>query len=135
MTHFADVRQDAVFSRSLTVTEQLMGAFLSISGDDNPLHTDEVFARAQGFQGRVAYGNLIALMISSLVGVEMKSLNVMLISETIAFRKPVYCGDTLTLTATVAATMDAVQVAELKYQADNQGGDLVASGKIMVKFL
>ena len=135
MTHYADVREDAVFSRALTVTDRLMEAFLSISGDDNPLHTDEAFARAQGFQGRVAYGNLIALMISSLVGVEMKSLNVMLISETIAFRKPVYGGDTISLTATVAAKIDAMQVAELKYQADNQSGELVASGKIMVKFL
>lgn len=135
MTHYADVREDAVFSRALTVTDRLMGAFLSISGDDNPLHTDEAFARAQGFQGRVAYGNLIALMISSLVGVEMKSLNVMLISETIAFRKPVYGGDTISLKATVAAKIDAMQVAELKYQADNQSGELVASGKIMVKFL
>ena len=135
MTHYAGVQEDAVFSRALTVTDRLMGAFLSISGDDNPLHTDEAFARAQGFQGRVAYGNLIALMISSLVGVEMKSLNVMLISETIAFRKPVYGGDTISLKATVAAKIDAMQVAELKYQADNQAGELVASGKIMVKFL
>jgi acyl dehydratase len=124
-----------VFSRALTVTDELLGAFLSISGDDNPLHTDESFARAQGFRGRVAYGNLIALMISSLVGVEMKSLNAMLISETLSFRQPVYCGDTISLTATVASKVDAMEVAELKYRADNQAGELVASGKIMVKFL
>jgi len=135
MSHYSELKDGAVFSRELAVTPELMSAFRSISGDDNRLHTDDSFARSLGFQGRVAYGNLIALLISSVIGVEMKHMNAMLVSETITFRKPVYCGDVVTLRAKVAARLDAAEAAELKYRVENQLPDLVASGTIQVKFL
>jgi 3-hydroxybutyryl-CoA dehydratase len=135
MSHYAELKNGDSFTRHLTVTDSLMQSFREISGDDNPLHVNEGFATAQRFAGRVAYGNLIGLMISSAVGVEMQALDPMLISETIVFHKPIYCGDTIVLTASVSTKMDATEVAELKYRAENQQRELVASGKILVKFL
>ena len=42
--------------------------FKELTGDINPLHTDEAFAIQHGFSGRVAYGMLTAALISSLGG-------------------------------------------------------------------
>lgn len=52
-----------------TITEDMTAAFHRLSGDPNPLHTDEAFARAHGFQGRVVYGMLTASLLSTLGGI------------------------------------------------------------------
>jgi acyl dehydratase len=42
-----------------TITEADIGAFAGLSGDFNPLHTDEVFAQSVGLPGRIAHGPMI----------------------------------------------------------------------------
>lgn len=53
---------------SYTVTSDKLDMFKELTGDINPLHTDEAFAIKHGFSGRVAYGMLTAALISSLGG-------------------------------------------------------------------
>lgn len=55
-------------SFSRVVTAEMMDQFLEISGDENPLHNDETYAREKGFPGRVVYGMLTASLISTLGG-------------------------------------------------------------------
>lgn len=51
-----------------TVSETKMRGYCDITGDLNPLHNDESFAREKGFDGRVVYGLLNASYFSTLVG-------------------------------------------------------------------
>ena len=135
MSNFAALTLGDEFVRELTVSEELMAAFRSWSGDDHPLHNDLQFAAAKGFPRRVAYGNLLGLMVSALVGVEMFPFEVMLASQSIIYRKPVLLGDTVTMRGVVDHKQDALRVAELKISVRNQQGTLVASGKVQVKGL
>ena len=53
---------------SATITEEMMSAFRTLSGDPNPLHIDADFARAHGFPDRVVYGMLTASLLSTFGG-------------------------------------------------------------------
>lgn len=59
-------------SFSTTITEDMMVAFHELSGDPNPLHTDEEFSRAHGFPSCVVYGLLTASFLSRLGGVSSR---------------------------------------------------------------
>ena len=50
------------------VTEEKMKSFLELTGDVNPLHTDDEYAKGKGHSGRVVYGMLTASLISTLGG-------------------------------------------------------------------
>lgn len=54
--------------RSFIVSLAVYTAFQQCSGDYNPLHTDEEFARGKGFPERVMYGNILNAFVSMLIG-------------------------------------------------------------------
>lgn len=51
------------------ITDDMMERFKDITGDCNPLHTDDKFAEAHGYPKRIAYGMLTASFLSTLAGV------------------------------------------------------------------
>tara|TARA_B110001454_G_scaffold212949_1_gene230396 strand:- start:378 stop:779 length:402 start_codon:yes stop_codon:yes gene_type:complete len=122
------------FATELKITEHLIKSFADISGDINPLHTDPDYAKEKGFLKTVAYGNLLGLLISTLIGVKLKSKEVMLLTQTVNYKKPIYAGDTIILTGTVSNIVSAVNSIELKLIFSN-GHQTVASGKCTFKCL
>lgn len=101
-------------SSERTVTEQDVTAFGDATGDLNPVHFDEEFARKTVFRGRVAHGALSIGYISALLGTQLPGDGSIFLSASIVFKTPVRIGDTVTTTATVknvngrAAVMDCV---------------------------
>ncbi len=119
-------------SFTVTVTEDMLSSFKAITGDNNPLHNDEDFAKAKGQSGRVAYGMLTASFLSTLAGVYLPGERSLIQQVEIKFAKPVYIGDTLTVTGQVAEKNDTVQRIELKVTITNQDGAKVLRGKMGV---
>ncbi len=119
-------------SFTVTVTEDMLTSFKAITGDNNPLHNDEDFAKAKGQPGRVAYGMLTASFLSTLAGVYLPGERSLIQQVEIKFAKPVYIGDTLTVTGQVAEKNDTVQRIELKVTIINQEGAKVLRGKMGV---
>ncbi len=119
-------------SFTVTVTEDMLSSFKAITGDNNPLHNDEDFAKAKGQPGRVAYGMLTASFLSTLAGVYLPGERSLIQQVEIKFAKPVYIGDTLTVTGQVAEKNDTVQRIELKVTITNQEGAKVLRGKMGV---
>ena len=52
------------------VTEEDLDLFAKVSGDYNPVHMDEEFARKTPFRGRIAHGALIASFISGVLPIK-----------------------------------------------------------------
>ncbi len=119
-------------SFTVTVTEDMISSFKAITGDNNPLHNDEDFAKAKGQPGRVAYGMLTASFLSTLAGVYLPGERSLIQQVEIKFAKPVYIGDTLTVTGQVAEKNDTVQRIELKVTITNQDAAKVLRGKMGV---
>lgn len=83
------------------VTEDMIESFADVSGDYNPLHLDEEYAKSTMFNGRIAHGILGASFISKIFGTEMPGKGSVYISQTLRFLAPVRIGDTVTTTVEV----------------------------------
>lgn len=106
--YFEELPEGSTFtSPSRVVTVEDIEAFIRLSGDDNRLHTDDAFAREQGFERRIAHG---ALVVSLATGLAWQTG--MLRDTTIAFRSiedwkfsaPVYPGDEIMLQGRISET-------------------------------
>ena len=122
-------------SYSMTITEDMMDAFHQLSGDPNPLHTDEEFAQAHGFKNRVVYGMLTASMLSALGGGYLPGKLCLIQSVETKFLRPVFIGDTLKIRGVVDELHDSVRQAVLKVEIRNQHGDKVLRGVMKVGVL
>ena len=82
--------------RSHTVTEGDIVAFAAVSGDDNPAHMDEAFAKTTSFGGRIAHGMLSAAYVSAVLGTQLPGPGSIYVSQNLRFRRPVRIGDEVT---------------------------------------
>ncbi|SOC04309.1 MaoC family dehydratase [Pseudobutyrivibrio ruminis] len=115
-------------SFKVKITEEMLDAFKGITGDVNPLHNDEEFAKAKGHPGRVAYGMLTASFLSTLAGVYIPGERSLIQQVETKFAKPVYIGDELTVTGEIVELVESVQRLELKVTITNQDGKKVLRG-------
>ena len=84
-----------------TLTEADVIAFADLTGDHNPLHLDEAFARTTRFKGRVVHGMLTASFFSTAIAI-LPGPGTVYLSQSISFRAPVRIGDTVEARVTVA---------------------------------
>lgn len=132
MNHYtlAEMTPGLTESFTVTVTEEMMQAFERLTGDCSPIHVDENYAKARGYGGRVVYGMLGASFFSTLAGVYLPGEHCLLHSVECKFARPVFIGDTLTVTGTVVNVSEAVAEAEIKAVITNQDGKKVTRGVI-----
>lgn len=126
----ADMTPGLTESFTVTVTEEMMAAFEAITGDCSPIHVDADYAKGRGYPGRVVYGMLGASFFSTLVGVYLPGEHCLLHGVECKFAKPIFIGDTLTVTGTVTNVSEAVAEAEIKAVITNQDGKRVTRGVI-----
>lgn len=98
-------------SFDILVTNEMEREFRNLTGDENPLHYDDNFARAVGFDRHVAYGMLIASFLSTLAGIFLPGKYSLIHSiEQISFMKPVYTGDRLHISGKVYDKIDGLNI-------------------------
>jgi 3-hydroxybutyryl-CoA dehydratase len=95
------VGMTATYAR--TVTEADIVLFCGISGDVNPVHLDQEFAKQTMFKGRIAHGMLTASFISTVLGTKLPGPGCIYISQNLKFKAPVRIGDTVKARVTVTA--------------------------------
>ena len=121
-----------------SVTMEMEDSFRVITGDMNPLHRDDDFARDVGngkFKGHVAFGMLTASLYSTIAGVYMPGKYSLIHSMDIKFQKPVYAGDLLKVTGTVVNKQDGLKLIELKVNITNQENKCVSKANMKVLVL
>jgi 3-hydroxybutyryl-CoA dehydratase len=78
-------------------------AFAEVSGDTNPVHLDEAYAKTTPFGGRIAHGMLSAAYISAVLGTRLPGPGAIYLSQSMRFRRPVKVGDPVVARVTVKA--------------------------------
>ena len=89
----------ANFGKTLTEADVVM--FAGVSGDINPSHINEEFAKTTRLETRVVHGMLTASLISAVLGCKLPGPGCLYVSQTSNFRAPVLIGETVTARATV----------------------------------
>lgn len=118
-----------------TITEEMMEHFSMDSGDCNPLHVDTTFAVSHGYKDRVVYGLLTASFYSTLVGVYLPGRFALLHGIDISFPKPVFIGDTLTISGQVTYLNDVCKQVHLSASIVTVAEVVVSKAKIKVGVL
>lgn len=121
-----EVGMKASFTKTITETDVYL--FASISGDFNPIHIDEEFAKKTPFGTRIAHGALPQSLIAPVLGTKLPGLGTIAIEVSSRFKAPTYFGDTITATAEVVEKMEAKKRVKLKLLWTNQHGATVAAG-------
>lgn len=126
-------------SFSKRITLEMEDAFRAITGDENPLHKDDVYAvQVSGgkFERHVAFGMLTASLYSTVAGMYLPGKYSLIHSlESVDFKKPVFAGDELFITATVKDKQDDLHLIILDVVIRNQNNKVVskASMKVLVQ--
>ena len=88
-------------SYSQTITDKDIKQFAEISGDCNPIHLDEEYAKRSRFKKIIAHGMMTASYFSALFGTKIPGNGCVYTSQSLKFKKPVYIGDIVTATVKV----------------------------------
>ena len=90
---------DIVIGKKCTITKKItendVESFLQLSGDNNPIHMNEDFAKNTMFKGRVAHGLLSVMLISSAL-TRLKGPGNIWLSQEFTFNNPIRMNDSIT---------------------------------------
>jgi 3-hydroxybutyryl-CoA dehydratase len=96
-------------------------AFAELSGDFNPVHVDEEFAKTTMFKGRIAHGMLSAAYISTALGTRLPGPGCVYVSQSLKFKAPVRIGDTVVARVEVTGTLPEKRFVTLKTSCSVEG--------------
>jgi 3-hydroxybutyryl-CoA dehydratase len=129
---FSQLNVGVKHSFEAEVDEDKMQKFLEISGDNNPMHIDHIFAKSNGMKDRIVYGLLTSSFYSTLVGVHLPGKFALLHSIDIQFSNPVFIGDKLTVFGEVLKINEMFRQIELKAYILNQKNEKISRAKIKI---
>ena len=115
-----------------TVTETDIALFAGVTGDQNPVHMNEEWAKKTRFGGRIAHGMLSAGLISGVVGMYLPGPGTIYVSQEIRFLAPIRIGDTITAQVAVEELIPDKNRARLSTRCLNQDGVTVVDGTAWV---
>ncbi|MFN0088635.1 MAG: glucose 1-dehydrogenase [Blastocatellia bacterium] len=135
MREFNDIEAGDAARLRKTITAEAVEAFAEFSGDWNPLHLDEAFARGTSFHRRVAHGMIVASYVSTLVGMHLPGPGALWAQQNFRWRAPVFIGDELEITLTVRHKSEGTRTLTVEVAAVNQNNQVVMEGEGTVMVL
>lgn len=123
------VGQSANFAK--TITEGDIYSFAGLTGDLNPAHINEQYAKKTKFKGRIAHGMLSAGLISAVLGMQLPGPGTIYLSQKLQFLAPVRIGDTVTAKVQVESIDEKNYRVVLRTTCMNQEGTLLVDGEAL----
>ena len=123
------------FSTTKQITDKVVRDFAELSGDHNPIHLDEEFAKTTRFGRRIAHGMISGALISAVLGNEFSGMSVVYLSQTLKFTAPVFIDETVTATATVTAIREDIPIVTVETVCTKADGEIVVKGEAAIMVL
>jgi 3-hydroxybutyryl-CoA dehydratase len=115
-----------------TISESDIYLYAGITGDFNPAHIDEEYAKGTFFKTRIAHGMLLGGFISTVIGNKLPGPGTIYVKQELNFLAPVHMGDTITARAEVVEIVAEKNRIRLKTLCINQEGATVLDGEALV---
>ena len=115
-----------------TIEQTDIQTFADLTGDHNPVHLDEEFAKTTRFGRRIAHGILTASLISSVLANKLPGEGSVYLGQTLQFVAPVFPGDTITARVTVKDIREGKGIIKLDTVCLNQRDEVVLRGEATV---
>ena len=136
-----EVGETAIFAK--TITEADIVLFSGLTGDFDPIHVNEEYAKASAFGRRIAHGGLVMGLLSTTASMMSRrsvergstAVSVSLGYDKIRFIRPVFINDTLTARYTIEEIDPAAARSRSKVEVLNQAGELCLVGTHVMKWV
>jgi len=115
-----------------TIEQADIDAFAAVTGDHNPVHVDEEFAKTTRFGRRIAHGMLTVSLISSVLANKLPGEGSVYLGQTLKFVAPVFPGDEITARVTVKEIREDKPILKLETICVNQRDEIVIRGEATV---
>lgn len=122
------------YSFSKQVTNEDVIKFADVTGDQNPLHLDDEYAKTTMFGERIAHGMIGAGIISGAIGMHLPGPGTTYLGQSLSFKRPVKIGDTLTVNLEITSIVEKSKfsIATIKTTCVNQNEEIVIDGEASV---
>lgn len=121
------LHQSAELKKTLSKEDILL--FAAMSGDVNPAHMDETYARQTPFKNVIAHGMWSSAFISTLLGTELPGPGTIYLGQSLRFKRPVKLGDEITVKIEVIAKDQEKKRVTFSNTITNQNGEVVVTGE------
>ena len=115
-----------------TISEPDIYLFAGVTGDLNPAHINESYAKNTFFKTRIAHGMLLAGFISGVIGMKLPGPGSIYIRQELKFLAPARIGDTITARVEVTQVQSEKNRITLRTICTNQENTLVMDGEAMI---
>lgn len=115
-----------------TISESDVYLYAGVTGDYNPAHVNEEYAKKTFFKTRIAHGMLVGGLISTVLGSHLPGPGTIYLRQELNFLAPVHIGDTITASAEVVEILRDKNRVRFKTVCVNQEGTLVVDGEAVV---
>ena len=129
---YEEIKLGEKASSTKTVSETDVYLFAGITGDFNPMHVNEEFAKKTPFGTRIAHGGLASGLIAPVLGMKLPGLGTIVTKITVWFTAPVKFGDTITATVEVIEKIEEKKRVKMKLTWTNQEGMQIGGGETNV---
>jgi acyl dehydratase len=129
---FSEIQIGDTSSFTKTISESDVYLFAGISGDFNPVHVNEEYAKKTVFKTRIAHAALAGSLIAPVLGMQLPGPGTVALEVVQRFRKAVYFGDTITCRVEVVKKIERMQAIDMKILWSNQKGEIVSKGSCRV---
>lgn len=118
--------------KTVVITDETIRMFSTVSGDINPIHLDDEYAKLTKFKRRIAPGLQVASYISALIANELPGPGSIYMEQSLRFLRPVYIDDVIEVKITVIEVFNVNKI-RLKTEVFNADSQLVLEGEALVK--
>jgi 3-hydroxybutyryl-CoA dehydratase len=115
-----------------TIEQTDIQVFADVTGDHNPVHVDEAFAKTTRFRQRIAHGMLTASLISAVLANKLPGEGSVYLGQTLQFVAPVFPGDRVTARVTIKEIREDKPIVKLETICTNQRDEIVIRGEATV---
>ncbi|CAN0384742.1 unnamed protein product [Ectocarpus sp. 12 AP-2014] len=122
--------EEAFLEKRLTMED--IKLFAIMSGDVNPAHLDEDFAKSSRFHEVIAHGMWGGALISTVLGTQLPGPGTVYVGQTLRFKAPVILGDVLRVSVRVIDKNSDRHIVTFACLCQNQDGDVVIEGEAQV---
>lgn len=116
------------FRHEVLISSDMVQAFVKLSGDDSPIHVDEAFAQARGYEGPICHGILLTAFVSRILGTWLPGKESILKSIQMEFRNPAKYPCTVQVEVRVTKVFQSVGMIRLAIEISHQQDEIIARG-------
>lgn len=132
---YEDIEIGQIVEFERIITEGMVNKFAELTGDYNPLHTDEKYAKTTQFKDRVVHGMLIASFFSTLVGMYCPGKRNLYLTQQLNFRFPLKLNKKIKVRGEIVKKVDSIRLILIKTTVSDEKGVVIIDGEAQVKVL